>query len=110
MTDRMHVDLDDLDDLVRTLNALTGDLPALTTELRTTLAEAGVAFGADPVADVIRPRFAESARQAVDALGAVDTLMREHIESLDTAGTRLRTADTTTATVFGARGDKGLVL
>lgn len=106
----MHVDLDDLDDLVRTLTALVGDLPALTTELRTTLAEAGVAFGVDQVADVIRPRFAESARQAVDALGAVDALMREHIESLDTAGTRLRTTDTSAVPAFGARGDKGLVL
>ncbi|MCS3878634.1 hypothetical protein GII30_09595 [Gordonia amarae] len=110
MTGRMHVDLDDLDDLVRTLNALAGELPALTTELRTTLAAAGVAFGVDPVADVIRPRFGESARLALDALGAVDTLMREHIAALDAAGTRLRTADSSAAPVFGARGDKGLVL
>lgn len=103
MTDGMRVDLDELDTLVRVLTTLVGDLPAITTDLRAALAEAGIAFGMDPAADVLRPRFAESGRTAVDALGTAETLMHAHIESVGTAGTRLRTADADVAPMLGTR-------
>ena len=114
MSARVHVDLDDLVELVRTLTAVVGELPEIATDLRAVVAEAGVAFGVDPAADVLRPRFAESARIALDALGGVESLMREHIESVEAAGDRLRAADASAAHLLGTRGtgarDGGLSL
>jgi hypothetical protein len=105
VTVRVHVDLDDLDELVRVLTGVVDDLPAITTDLGAALAEAGIAFGIDPAADVLRPRFADAGRMALDALGAVEAVMREHIMRVDAAGEWLRTADICAKPLAGTRGE-----